>query len=84
MRLNMKTLHSEVLPCTLLQKRENHTCQVLEEDKIVVVGGWNGREALASPEILEFKDGNLTNVTEKFKIEKNDLLRRNRPTSIAF
>ena len=26
MRLNLKTLQSEVLPCTLSQKRENHTC----------------------------------------------------------
>ena len=48
------------------------------------MGGWNGREALANPEILEFKDGYLTNVTEKFKIDESDFLRRNRPTSIAF
>ena len=57
---------------------------MLDGNRIVVVGGWNGREALASPEILEFGDGHLINVTTKFKIEETDLLRRNRPTSIAF
>lgn len=26
MRLNLKTMQSEVVPCTLFHKRENHTC----------------------------------------------------------
>jgi hypothetical protein len=26
MRINLKTLRSDVIPCTLHQKRENHTC----------------------------------------------------------
>jgi hypothetical protein len=30
---------------------------VLEGNKVVVVGGWNGKESVAAIEVLEFKNG---------------------------
>jgi N-acetylneuraminic acid mutarotase len=43
-KLNLETNSAMVLPgCKLIQKRENHTSQVLDGDKIVIVGGWNGK-----------------------------------------
>ena len=54
MRLNLNTFNVDVLPTKLLQKRENHTSQLLNGDLIVTVGGWDGKKALTHFEVLEF------------------------------
>ena len=48
-------MESEVLRTTkLLQKRENHTSQVIDGDKVVIAGGWNGNQSLKSCEIFQY------------------------------
>jgi len=48
-------MNSEVLKDVKLSyKRENHTSSKIDDDLIVVAGGWNGSKAMDSVEVFRF------------------------------
>lgn len=53
---------------------------MLEGDKLVVVGGWDGKQAISAIEVFQFQNGCLS--IYDCDVE-GEALARNRPTSIA-
>ena len=66
MKVNLKTMAGSIVAAKLCNKRENHTSQILDGNKIVVIGGWNGKEAIAAIEVLCYESGTLFNRTNEF------------------
>lgn len=48
-------MEAEVIDTKLKYKRENHTSQLIDNDTIIVAGGWNGHETISSIEILKYE-----------------------------
>lgn len=56
-KVNLENMEAEVIKSAKLHyKRENHTSQLIDKDKIVVAGGWNGNSAMQSCEIFQYKE----------------------------
>ena len=66
MKVNLKTMAGSIVGTKLIHKRENHTSQILDGNKIVVIGGWNGKEAIAAIEVLTYENGTVVNRTNEF------------------
>ncbi|WKX88482.1 hypothetical protein Q1695_008263 [Nippostrongylus brasiliensis] len=80
-RYSISDRSCEVVPTRLAVARENHVCEVILDRYVVVMAGWNGREALDSIELFEIVDESpyLIPVIVDCKLSKA----RIRPVSIA-
>ncbi|VDO63812.1 unnamed protein product [Haemonchus placei] len=52
----VKLNEREVLPTRLSTARENHVCEIIFDRYLVVMAGWDGRQALDSVEVFEIID----------------------------
>lgn len=79
-RYDLSAKKSEVLPTQLAIARENHVSALVEEDGhlyLLVVGGWDGKQALKGCEKFKIEDQNLKPI--ECTLELN--LPRNRPAA---
>ena len=52
-KVDLSTKKSEIIDTAkLINKRENHTSQIILDDKVIVAGGWNGNAAMSNVELF--------------------------------